>query len=279
VVRAFAQGEAALLALRRAVHEARCGPGVLAGLLASAKEQVDAARESTFPFLDESDAARCAYATSSLWWADVCLLEPLVLHDSGADDDAAQSARADAAAAALRACDLALLRAGVDEYAALAGPIMDRAAEMHSGAASTAHVASARSAHDASARDGATATTDSERHRWEAECKQHVASRTARPVARVPASALTREEFRSRYMSPDSPPPEPVILQGVASDWPAMTSRPWSDFSYLKQLGGKRLVSRQCMWTETSSCLYISISISISISLSLYISLSIYLLY
>ena len=82
------------------------------GLVAAVEQAVDAARESTFPFLGDDSAApehADAYAAASLWFAEVAL------HGSEA---------AEAAQKALRACDLAILRAGVDEWAALAEPIV-----------------------------------------------------------------------------------------------------------------------------------------------------------
>jgi hypothetical protein len=244
--------------------------------LLAAQQGVDAARESTFPFLDDSAAARDAYALSSLWWAEVCLLEPQLLQhqptsadapsgsaSDAADNPALRETHRSAAAAALRACDLALLRGGVDEWAAAAAPLMQWAAHLQSGAnPQSGAAASPGGTHAAStpgpAASGSTtadpapsaveaaAAAEAERVRWETKSRQYVRGtlRGGRSLPRVSASSLSATDFQSRCLTPSNPPPEPVVLQGLASDWPALTTRPWSDSEYLKRLGGSRLVRK-----------------------------------
>lgn len=265
IARALTEGQNSLLELRQTGSADAHGNAILL----AAKQGVDAARESTFPFLDDSAAARDAYALSSLWWAEVCLIEPQLLHGEPTSAEAPggnasgaavcfalREAQRGAAAAALRACDLALLRGGVDEWAGAAAPLMKWAADLQARALvspSSAHSAStpapvvsgsttANSAPVAAV--DAAATAEAEQRRWETSCRQYVRGRRGgRSLPRLSASSLSPSDFQSRYLTPSKPPPEPVVLAGLAADWPALTTRPWSDFEYLRRLGGSRLVS------------------------------------
>jgi hypothetical protein len=264
MARALKEGEDSLIKLRQTCRaDAHCN-----AILLRAKQGVDAARESTFPFLDDSAAARDAYTLSSLWWAEVCLIEPQLLHEEptsaesqhgsasgGAKCSALREAKRGAAAAALRACDLALLRGGVDEWAGAAAPLMKWAADLqargqispdgpHTASASAPINSESSKAGAVPAGLGAAASAEAERCRWETSCKQYVRNRKGgRTVLRMSASSLSASDFRSRYLAPSKSAPEPVVLAGLAADWPALTTRPWSDFEYLKRLGGSRLVS------------------------------------
>ena len=54
------------------------------------------------------------------------------------------------------------------------------------------------------------------------------------PSIRMPSLAF----FYNEHMVPS----RPAILRGVLDGWPALTTRPWSDLSYLKNLAGHRTV-------------------------------------
>ena len=210
------------------------------GTLAEARHLVDLARESTFPFLESSEAARSAYALASLWWAELCLLEA---GGWGSEVGKTATTAAEAAAAALRACDLALLRGGLDEWAADAAPIIEEATRLQGAAPALTPPKSGVRA--AALGPASEEELEAERRRWADECPRHAPARQGvREVPRVATSSLSVARFRAQYLAPSRPPPEPVVLAGLARDWPAMTLRAWSDFEYLKQLGGTRLVSK-----------------------------------
>lgn len=64
------------------------------------------------------------------------------------------------------------------------------------------------------------------------------------PVPVVPAPSF--EEFQRYLENPRDPllGPEPLVLTGLASEWPALKSRPWEKPAYLfsRTFGGRRLV-------------------------------------
>ena len=229
-----------LAALDKSVHHAfRAATAALdachseapaAACLSHANAAVDAAREATFPFLEEAESAAehsKAYAVASLWWAEVMLLEHAVLGANGATQ----------AAAALRACDLALLRAGMDEWSKLAEPLVDAATEL---ARLSTSRAAGRAAEAEAEAEAEAAAVDAVRAKLEAETPHHRAAALARPIPRVDASTLTVGEFEARYMRAD--PPRAVILVGALRSWPALSTRPWRDLEYLKRSAGERLV-------------------------------------
>ena len=195
----------------------------------------DAARESTFPFLaDESSpqyaAHAAAYAYSSLLWAEATL-----------------GGGADAAAAALRACDLALLRGGVDAWGAAAAPIVERAEALHAERAPYAFASAS----------AAAANDDAARHRHEAQCAHF--SRlglTGTTIPRVDARSLTAERFAAEYM--EASPPQPVVLTHALDAWPALTTRPWRDTGYLRWACGARLVPVETCAADDATQTYLS---------------------
>ena len=195
----------------------------------------DAARESTFPFLaDESSpqyaAHRAAYAYSSLLWAEATL-----------------GGGADAAAAALRACDLALLRGGVDAWGAAAAPIVERAEALHAERAPYAFASAS----------AAAANDDAARHRHEAQCAHFSRPTLAgTTIPRVDARSLTAERFAAEYM--EASPPQPVVLTHALDAWPALTTRPWRDTGYLRWACGARLVPVETCAADDATQTYLS---------------------
>ena len=94
------------------------GSGAVASLISQARGGVDAARESTFPFLEDGAPVYVsAYSAASLWYAEVAVHEAIAASGAGA-----ASVAHEASMAALRACDLAILRGGVEEWGTLAEP-------------------------------------------------------------------------------------------------------------------------------------------------------------
>eukprot|EP00966_Prymnesium_polylepis_P136936 3164119-Prymnesium_polylepis.1 len=217
VRRALADGSTALKALRAALaSEALDAP------LAAAERAADAARESTFAFLEDpstADQHSAAYAVASLWCAEAALNGP-------SESEAAQKA--------LRACDLAILRGGVEDWAALAAPII-AAAERLSATPDIGSSACTAAGDDAKAAGAGTGA----RLQLEEATVQHVQTPLARSLPRLDARALSVEAFRDTYMLAD--PPVPVIITGAMEGWPAMGARRW-DLGYLKQKAGGRLV-------------------------------------
>ena len=195
----------------------------------------DAARESTFPFLADESSPRyaahaAAYAYSSLLWAEATL-----------------GGGADAAAAALRACDLALLRGGVDAWGAAAAPIVERAEALHAERAPYAFASAS----------AAAANDDAARHRHEAQCAHFSRPTLAgTTIPRVDARSLTAERFAAEYM--EASPPQPVVLTHALDAWPALTTRPWRDTGYLRWACGARLVPVETCAADDATQTYLS---------------------
>ena len=96
--------------------------------LSEAKDAADAARESTFPFLERMEVNYdAAYAAASLLWAAALCTE--AAHAS------TPALAAEARAGALRALDLAMLRGSVSSWARLAEPLVRAASTAASEAA------------------------------------------------------------------------------------------------------------------------------------------------
>lgn len=210
--------------------------------LAEAKEATDAARDSTFPFLDGAPSCglqhAAAYSAASVLWA-ACLLEE-------ANGATSASAAYTAAQAALRALDLAMLRGGVEKWSAVAEPLV-RSATLH-----LEHV-EAVSAPICAAPSAAKA--------WEEQCPHFTANGHAIP--RVDARSLGVEEFRARFMEPPSAAaacvdtPRPVVLTHALDAWPAFGK--WS-FASLKETHGHRLVPVETYASRDASTTYLSAS-------------------
>lgn len=203
-----------------ALHSLRASDPPAAEAIATAEVAADAARESTFPFLEEEvpRVEYCsAYAVASLWVAEVAL-------HAASEQQAAERAH--------RACDLAMLRGGVEEWAALAEPIICAADSLVMRArAPPSSQQPAGPAHKAS--------VDERREELEKEVAQHVSGPLAKAIARVDARKLSVSRFREEWMLAD--PPVPVVLMHAIDDWPAMEGRRWS-LDYVRATVGARLV-------------------------------------
>ena len=206
-----------------------------------------------------------AYAAASLLYASVLLSEASASVASSKQEAARQSARD-----ALRAIDLALLRAGVDEWAAVAEPIVREAnaflrenaetaalpAEEEGGAAAAAAAAATTAAAAAAARDKA-------RQAWES-ASPHFSKGVAlgaAPIRRVDARTLDASSFCSQFMEGCinlSPPVAVILTNCVESSWPAFSpERRWST-SYLREKAGERLVPVETYDKKDATSTYLS---------------------
>lgn len=194
------------------------------------KAAADAARRSTFPFLQADDAAAVqryspVYAAAQMFYAQACLDEAEVV-----TADASLEDRLALVAEGFRAVDLALLRAGVEQWSAVAAPLLERAL----------CVSDRLEAQGDTDRAAEPAAADAPRDvplpaQWlpgESSCA---------PIPRVDARQLSVEEFQRLYMEPSGgEPAQPVILQHGMEAWPAL--RRWADMGYIKRVAAARLV-------------------------------------
>ena len=191
----------------------------------------DAARESTFPFLESPAHAAshaAAYSAASLFWAE----SQLDRARSTTNRELAQEAVAEA----IRALDLAMLRGGLELWAPHCEPLVMAASQMQS----TVQLDGAGTERGMAPVTDSSADTDTRRKRWEDECHHFVSQGLAIP--RVHAGSLSVDDFRSRFMEGSGEEgASPVILCGAIDDWPARRERPWS-IAYLREQAGSRLV-------------------------------------
>ena len=234
-------------ALRTAEALVTCQPSPSGDALEEAKAAADAARESTFPHLDDSHHSS-AYAAASLLFAGCLLMEA-----SAAPSPLTAS---EAATAALRALDLAMLRAGVDEWAAAAAPLVRQA-----GAFRISHDAAEHASGTSSGAGQAHSPADpmqAARTGWERACAHFTDDAHAHSIERVDARTLSVDEFRNRHMEVGGGlPPRPVILTHALETWPALSSRPWS-MHYLKEAAGSRLVPVETYASKDATSTYLS---------------------
>ena len=226
----------ALRHAERLLHAAACGSAPVH----EAAEAADAAREATFPFLEDSAVYSAAYAAASLQVAEAELLR------SAAE---APSECTAAAVAALRALDLAMLRGGVDEWAGPAKPLILLASAL-------------AAAPQARRREAVDASTEMRRHQLEITCSQFgLPGACASHIPRIDAGNLSVDEFCARHMGGTvDAPPQPVILCNAIADWPAVHgSRRWS-FDYLRCVAGTRLVPVETYAAADSTSTYLSAS-------------------
>lgn len=95
----------------------------------------------------------------------------------------------------------------------------------------TADVLERRLAHAESASPPASSTVPPQMH---SPLRKLTGALPTLPRLQLPSLAL----FYNQHMVPASP----AILTGVIDGWPACSTRPWSDLSYLKQVAGHRTV-------------------------------------
>ena len=240
---------------------------------AKALELAEAARESTFDFLEGASAPAhsAAYAAASCFVAEAHLLRafgperPTILGGAGLaqQEQAHRAKEAEAAAAAHRALDLAMLRGGVDEWRDVAAPLVRAADAMAAAAAGPSTRGQARdegggAGADAAAGEGSGAAAgEAEADEGEAdEGEADPRLGACRAIPRVDARTLDADAFRRLYM--ETTPPRPVILTHAIGSWPALSSRPWSDLGYLQAQAGGRLVPVETYAAEDSSRTYLS---------------------
>ena len=232
----------------------------------AAKEAADAARESTFPYIQRMELSyNGAYAAAGLQYAAALTIEAAQLAESPA-------ACSEAASAALRALDLAMLRGGVDDWARPAEPLV-RAAHgwlgrhHHDAPAPSPDDGGAHAARDdgrAAGHDGAHDAAESESHRKRLEeACAHFSAGASQPectlIPRLDARTLTVAAFQARFMR-SSPAPTPVILTHAIDDWPARSDRGgrrWS-LEYLRRMAGGRLVPVETYADADATSTYLS---------------------
>ncbi|KAJ3234865.1 hypothetical protein HDU81_001079 [Chytriomyces hyalinus] len=194
----------------------------LAALAAS-----EAARESTFPFLEKECAVHTgAYTASCLLVAESHLLLPNELNSN---------------AKALRAIDLGLLRGGVVDWGPVAASLVERAAAKNMGQRKPEKLESTL---DLNLPEGETKLPP-----------QFIKNNpNARTIPRIDARSLTLEEFCKTYMEAD--PPQPVVLTNAIDSWPALSR--WRSMDYIKQVAKGRLVPVETYAKEDTSLSFLS---------------------
>ncbi|KAJ3239699.1 Lysine-specific demethylase 8 [Chytriomyces hyalinus] len=194
----------------------------LAALAAS-----EAARESTFPFLEKECAIHTgAYTASCLLVAESHLLLP--------DEP-------DSNTKALRAIDLGLLRGGVVDWGPMAASLVERAAAKDVGQQKPQTI---EPTPDLKLSDAAK----------ELPPQFIKNSPNAHTIPRIDARSLTLEEFCKTYMEAD--PPRPVVLTNAIESWPALSR--WKSMDYIKQVAKGRLVPVETYAKEDTSLSFLS---------------------
>lgn len=250
-----------------------------------AESACDAAREATFPFLEDSNTASyashaSAYAAASLLYAEALLLQHELqtaaerqeagsgkTKKSGKGKKANSKAPSNAEAvgkAALRALDLAMLRGGVNDWAPHAAPLVQSATALLGEPATSDAPKSTPVAHDpltAATADAADADAVAAANTAaEARCPQWLcgeADAHCTRIERVDARTLTPESFAALYMGAGTSDgsgnnnrslPKPVVLTHALEAWPAL--KRWPDMAYLRRAAG---VSDRLVPVETCS--------------------------
>lgn len=220
----------------------------------SAKDAADAARESTFSHIERLEPEyNGAYAAAGLQYAAALIVEAWL-------PGLLPASRADAARAALRALDLAMLRGGVDDWGRPAETLV-RAAHciLNESMRDENHASSSN------ADDEHRPTADevhANRNRMEQGCTHFVAGASraeATSIPRVDARTLTLADFEERFMR-TRPAPTPVILTHAIDEWPAVrrsTGHKWST-AYLRRIAGGRLVPVETYADEDATSTYLS---------------------
>ena len=201
--------------------------------MVEAQQAADAAREATFPYLE--DPVRGA-AHSAAYSAACCFLAEAQLAELDLTAESDPYAADGIASSALRALDLALLRGGAVEWGRVAAHLIKVATaarcERPPTASSRGSLAAAEHCSAGAISVPATDTDES------TSCAQYLGDPWARPIPRVDARGLSVDEFRIRFM--ESNPPQPVVLTHALEAWPALTA--WRDLQYLQQKAAGRLV-------------------------------------
>lgn len=248
------------------------------------KASADAARESTFDYLQDEDAVVVAlytpvYAAAQLFYAQGCYREAVDLmptlltslaaeegdQGTGADlmsppqqqeTDQLRTQIVECLDACLRAVDLAVLRTSVGVWTQIAKPLLQTAETLRSSSALL--LRGDRVPADESEGEGArqdppsthSATTTSSSCYPTQFFNNPFEQERGSDIPRVDASSMSMETFLTEYMDHSRCPPSPVILCHAISSWPAL--KKWSSLEYLKGKAAGRLVPVGGGWVAGS---------------------------
>ena len=239
------------------------------------KQTADAARESTFEYLQSSDIDTVelytpVYATSQLLYAQCCYNEGKELIATQMKPDGGDTERSRAARECivksldecLRAVDLAILRTNVGEWTQAAKPLLQAAESLRSSVfvedgddLSTREQFSVNSPKDGQVGTILlTAPSTTVQHCTNIPSKFLSDTERGSEIPRIDASQLSVEEFLVNYIS--SEPPTPVILCNAMTTWPAL--RKWCDMDYLKKRAAERLVPVEIYDAKDASQTYLT---------------------
>lgn len=212
------------------------------------KSDADAARRSTFPFLQAEDLAVVqlyspVYAAAQLFFAQACLAEAEAGSALSTADQAALVAEC------FRAVDLALLRVGVEMWKGVAAGLLLRAQGMSD------RLSCGETDAGAATPPPSLADPVETPRQWAAWLQD---------VPRVDARELSVDAFLREYMDPaltaDAPQPlmfpQPVILQHGMEAWAALSR--WRDLEYVKRSAAARLVPVETYDAADSSQTYLT---------------------
>ncbi|KAJ3059894.1 Lysine-specific demethylase 8, partial [Podochytrium sp. JEL0797] len=215
--------------------------GTLAGTPGQTKTRIarflafaSAARDECGEHLVNDDRAAvhtAAYAASALFVAEAHLAAARLA-------DTTPRAKKALARKALRAIDLAVLRAGVHDWKALSAPL----------ARDAALLLAEENAHAKPVSRASLAKNKREIPRPQ----QYLNTPNAKEIPRVDSRSLSVEDFCNQYIAAS----RPVIITNVVSEWPAFTK--WKDPTYLKTLAHGRLVPVETYAKEDASKSYLS---------------------
>ncbi|KAJ3113028.1 Lysine-specific demethylase 8 [Physocladia obscura] len=203
----------------------------------------DKAREATFPFLaspttpknsNNNASYTNAYAAASILFA-VATLQRLVLVPSTKSSSAQRNTTA---LAALRALDLAMLRAGTVLWGPIAAPFVNRASEIIAeGKVNPAVIPQLKN----SKKKKSSESDNCNSLFLPANLRHLFLNPHSREIPRIDARTLSVADFRDRFMvnQPDDVP-LPVILTHAIDSWPAIAR--WKEPDYLVGVAGDRLV-------------------------------------
>lgn len=211
-----------------------------------AKADADAARKSTFPFLQAEDFAEVqryspVYAAAQILYAHACLAEAMT-------SEAEPPGKSDLVAECFRAIDLALLRAGMDRWRSIVGPLLLRAQDVADEIESVGDS-------NPPAADSLETNSISTPPQW-----VH-GSPLLSDIPRVDSMDLSVDQFLTLFMEPSRDTtedchPQPVIIKHGMAAWTAL--KRWQDVSYLKRVAASRLVPVETYDTSDATQTYLT---------------------
>ena len=214
----------------------------------------DAARRSTFPYLQDENQDIVQqytpyYAAAQLYYAEACLMEASLMSDTD---------KKKAIDECFRAIDLALLRAGVQEWKQIAAPLLMKAEEER------AHLYAEGEGLDVSNRnklDGDRKDSGDDIRSIDKPPQWIHNSSLCQEIARVDASSLSVQQFLTEFVNPkdesgNSLPSIPVIITKAMDSWPAL--KKWNDLEYIKRQSSARLVPVEVYDVKDSTQTYLT---------------------